>query len=83
MSDEMKQQILRTMKAVIRIEERLDRMENHMATGMASKKDIEALNGRMDGFSGLLLDSRHRWAVHAETLAQHDARLKKLEFPSS
>lgn len=46
---------------------------------MATKRDIGELNGRMDGFSGLLLDMRHRWAVHADTLAKHDERLKKLE----
>ncbi|MFI5344789.1 MAG: hypothetical protein ACHQ51_00290 [Elusimicrobiota bacterium] len=34
---------------------------------------------RMDGFSGLLLDSRQRWAVHADTLTQHHERLTKLE----
>lgn len=49
---------------------------------MATKRDIGELNGRMDGFSGLLLDMRHRWAVHADTLAGHDERLKKLEFPA-
>jgi len=46
---------------------------------MATKADISALNERMDGFSGLLLDSRQRWAVHADTLQQHHDRLTKLE----
>ncbi len=57
----------------------LSDMKDFLAENMATKKDISNLNSRMDGFSGLLLDSRHRWAVHAETLAQHDARLTKIE----
>lgn len=57
--------------------------KRYLAENMATKKDMSDLNARMDGFSGLLLDSRHRWAVHAETLADHDARLKKLETPSA
>lgn len=50
-----------------------------MNADMATRKDISNLNERMDGFAGLLLDSRHRWAVHAETLVKHDERLAKLE----
>jgi hypothetical protein len=46
---------------------------------MATKTDISALNARMDGFSGLLEDSRMRWAVHADTLARHEARIARLE----
>lgn len=53
--------------------------KNFVLANMATKNDISLLNERMDGFSGLLLDSRHRWAVHAETLSSHDERLKKLE----
>lgn len=37
-----------------------------MVTVAQMKADISALNGRMDGFSGLLLDSRQRWAVHTD-----------------
>jgi hypothetical protein len=50
-----------------------------MKKNMATKDDISALNERMDGFSGLLLDSRQRWAVHADTLKRHDTRLTALE----
>ena len=46
---------------------------------MATKTDISALNARMDGFSGLLEDSRMLWAVHADTLARHEARIARLE----
>lgn len=46
---------------------------------MATKGDISSLNARMDGFAGLLEDSRRRWAVHADVLARHDERLNKLE----
>ncbi len=54
-----------------------------MKEAMPTKQDISGLNSRMDGFSGLLLDMRHRWAVHADTLAEHDKRLKKLESPAA
>lgn len=41
---------------------------------MATKDDLSAMNARidarMDAFSGLLLDSRQRWAVHTDTLKQ-------------
>lgn len=58
------------------------RMTGDMAdikANMATRSDISALNARMDGFSGLLEDSRTRWAVHADVLAQHDKRLGRLE----
>jgi hypothetical protein len=79
MSNDMKQQMNRTMMAVARIEGMLAEM---MAV-MATKADISRLNERMDGFSGLLLDMRHRWAIHADTLVEHDKRLKKLESPGT
>jgi uncharacterized protein YoxC len=69
----------RTMVSVAQLVGKIDDMSDNMAT----KKDISQLNERMDGFAGLLLDSRHRWAVHAGTLAEHDQRLKKLEPPTA
>lgn len=71
----------RVMAVVANIAGTLGEMKAEMRDSMATKKDISDLNSRMDGFSGLLLDSRHRWAVHAETLVNHDERLKKLEAP--
>lgn len=79
MSDEMKPKLDRTMRALARLEGAFAELKDYMMANMATKKDISNLNERMDGFSGLLLDSRHRWAVHADALAQHDERLKKLE----
>lgn len=73
----------RTMIAVARLTGDMADTRNYLAESVATKKDMSDLNARMDGFSGLLVDSRHRWAVHAETLAAHDARLKKLESPSA
>jgi hypothetical protein len=46
---------------------------------MATKADISALNARMDGFSGLLEDSRRRLAVHSDILLRPNERLSKLE----
>lgn len=37
------------------------------------------LASHMDRIVGLLEDSRLRWSVHADVLAQHDKRLTKLE----
>lgn len=73
----------RTMVSVAGLVGDMADMKEYLAENMATKKDMSDLNSRMDGFSGLLLDSRHRWAVHAETLSEHDARLKKLETPSA
>lgn len=50
-----------------------------MKQAMATKDDISLLNRRMDGFAGLLEDSRIRWAVHADVLVRHDARITRLE----
>ncbi len=72
----------RTMISVAQVVGDMADMKVYLAENMATKKDMSDLNSRMDGFSGLLLDSRHRWAVHAETLANHDERIKKLETPA-
>ena len=69
----------RTMISVSQLVGDMSDMKQYLAENMATKKDMSDLNSRMDGFSGLLLDSRHRWAVHAETLSNHDERIKKLE----
>jgi hypothetical protein len=68
----------RTMINIARMDGNIHEMNRSIAT-MATKDDISGLNTRMDGFSGLLLDSRQRWAVHADTLTQHNERLTKLE----
>ena len=73
----------RTMVSVAKLVGGMADMKRYLAENMATKKDISDLSTRMDGFSGLLLDSRHRWAVHAETLVDHDARLKSLESKAS
>jgi predicted nucleic acid-binding Zn-ribbon protein len=75
---DLKAMFRRTMLVVARMEGKIDSIEHGMSS-MATKDDISALNARMDGFSGLLLDSRQRWAVHADTLKQHHDRLTKLE----
>ena len=87
--NEIKDSVASISAAVSRIDTTLNRVMvavaqltgtvTEMKADMATKKDISDLNGRMDGFAGVLLDSRHRWAVHAETLSSHDERLKKLE----
>lgn len=73
----------RTMITVARLVGDMADVKVYLAENMATKKDMSDLNSRMDGFSGLLLDSRHRWAVHAETLVDHDTRIKKLETPTA
>lgn len=73
----------RTMISVAGLVGEMAELKVYLAENMATKKDMSDLNSRMDGFSGLLLDSRHRWAVHAETLSAHDARIKKLETPTA
>ena len=73
----------RTMISVAQLVGSMADMRQYLAENMATKQDISHLSSRMDGFSGLLLDSRHRWAVHAETLADHDERIKKLETPKA
>ncbi|MBI2384399.1 MAG: hypothetical protein HYV14_00140 [Elusimicrobia bacterium] len=73
----------RTMISVAGLVGEMAELKEYLAENMATKKDMSDLNSRMDGFSGLLLDSRHRWAVHAETLTNHDERLKKLETPTA
>jgi len=73
----------RTMITVAQLVGGMADMKQYLSENMATKKDMSDLNSRMDGFSGLLLDSRHRWSIHAETLTQHDERLKTLETPSA
>lgn len=73
----------RTMISVAQLVGDMADVKVYLAENMATKKDMSDLNSRMDGFSGLLLDSRHRWAVHAETRVDHDARIKKLETPTA
>lgn len=72
----------RTMVHVAQMRGDIAEMKNSIS-GMATKVDLaestSILMGRMDGFSGLLLDSRQRWAVHADVLKQHDERLTKIE----
>ena len=72
---DIKAMFRRTMINMARMDGNIDEMKRSLAT----KDDISGLNARMDGFSGLLLDSRQRWAVHADTLTQHHERLTKLE----
>ncbi len=72
-----------TLNRVMITVAKIDGNMTEMRRDMATKQDISLLNERMDGFSGLLLDSRHRWAVHANTLVEHDERLKALEKKAS
>lgn len=76
---DLKTMFRRTMVNVARLTGDVGEIKDYLKTSVATKDDISALNARMDGFSGLLLDSRQRWAVHADTLKQHDDRLTKLE----
>lgn len=73
----------RTMISVAQLTGTAAELKETSYTTMAAKEDFSKLNERMDGFAGLLIESRHRWAVHADTLVAHDARLKKLEAPGS
>ncbi len=93
MSNDMRREVNELKETVSRIDSTLNRVMStvanvagtlaEMKADMATRKDISDLNSRMEGFAGLLPDSRHRWAVHAETLVQHDERLKKLEAPQA
>jgi len=76
---ELRTMFRRTMVTVAQMKGDLAELKDYLRENMATKADISALNGRMDGFSGLLLDSRQRWAVHADTLNQHHERISKLE----
>ena len=61
-----------------RIDRRFDAVEKDLATTktvlghMATKLDIDRLEKRLDGFTA-------NSALHAETLLQHDNRLRALE----
>ena len=72
---DIKAVLRRVMITLTRLDGRIETMEANMVT----KDDFSALNARMDGFSGLLLDSRQRWAVHADTLKHHDERITRVE----
>lgn len=75
MADDMRREINELKESVGRIDSTLNRVMVVVANiagtlvelkeNMATKRDISDLNSRMDGFAGLLLDSR----------------LKKLEAP--
>jgi hypothetical protein len=69
----------RMITTLIRLESKIDGAIEKMAT----RDDISRLNERMDGFSGLLLDSRQRWSVHADVLQRHDARIADIEKRSA
>lgn len=81
--DSLSGKLDRTMVTVVNLAGDFADLKSYLAENMATKKDISLLNDRMDGFSGLLLDSRHRWAAQAETLSRHEERLTKLEAPKS
>ena len=90
---ELKESVARIDSTVARMDATMNRvvisvaqLTGHMAgmkRDMSTKQDISGLNSRMDGFAGLLIDSRQRWAVHADTLVRHDERLTKLETKPS
>lgn len=48
----------RTMISVAQLVGGMADMKQYLAENMATKKDMSDLNSRMDGFSGLLLESR-------------------------
>jgi cob(I)alamin adenosyltransferase len=76
---DLKGMMRRIMMSVAKLAGEVSDLKDYLKENMATKSDISALNKRMDGFSGLLEESRLRWAVHSDTLARHDARLTKLE----
>jgi hypothetical protein len=80
---ELRAMFRRTMVTVARMKGDMAEIKDYLKSNVATKDDISALNGRMDGFSGLLLDSRQRWAAHADTLNQHHERIAKLEARGS
>jgi len=49
----------RTMISVAQLAGDMTDLKVYLAENMATKKDMSDLNSRMDGFSGLLLDSRY------------------------
>jgi hypothetical protein len=77
---ELRTMFRRTMVTVAQMKGDLADLKDYLKDNMATKADISALNGRMDGFSGLLLDSRQRWAVHADTLNEHRERSSMREL---
>jgi hypothetical protein len=77
---ELRAMFRRTMVTVAQMKGDIARITDYLENNVATKADISALNGRMDGFSGLLLDSRQRWAVHADTLNQRRERSSMLEL---
>ena len=69
----------RIIATLVRLEGKMDDMSERMATELATKADISRVMKSVDGLAGQLDDMRFRYAVHSDTLQQHDARLKKLE----
>jgi hypothetical protein len=76
---ELRAMFRRTMVTVAQMKGDLAELKDFVKENMATKADISALNGRMDGFSGLLLDSRQRWDVHADALKRHHESISALE----
>lgn len=50
-------------RACVTMRRDLAEIKSNMATSAATKKDFAALCERMDGFSQLLIESRHLWDV--------------------
>ena len=95
MSDEMRREIdgLKTEMAETKVVVRRLAIQMTKLTSEISefktqvKSDLavllDTINRRFDGMAAILEDTRYRHAVHADTLLQHDLRLKKLESRGS
>lgn len=73
--DELKASNRRIVAMLLRLEAKVDGMATRDALAMLESRVMK----RFDGFAKLFEDMRFRWAVHADTLVQHDRRLKRLE----
>lgn len=69
----------RTIATLVRLEGKMDDMAERMATKDDLSAHKSAMDARFDDAAKSLDDMRFRWAVHSDTLVQHDKRLKKLE----
>lgn len=89
MSDEMKQDVqkLKTDVAELRGTDRrialtLTRIEGKVdgvKRDMVTRDDFSTLMKRMDGFSGMLQDSRWDWGKQKVRLDEHERRISSLE----
>jgi hypothetical protein len=69
----------RVMATVVTNEEKLGALMNQGGRLEKIETQLNRIVSMMDGFLRVNDDIRFRYAVHADTLLEHDKRLKKLE----